>query len=61
MKKLSLALSVLLFLITTYLVIGIPMSVPNKFDLAQKLALGIVGITGYFGSVLYFVTYKMSK
>jgi len=61
MKKLTLVLALLLFTITTALMIMVPYAIKESLDIGQKLLLIILGVMGYMSSFLYFITYKNNK
>lgn len=50
-----------LFVITTYLLVALPILLNYTFDCVQKAVYICMGIMGYGGATLYFFTAKRIK
>ena len=60
-KMFLLFMTIFMFVITTSLLVMIPLAVQLPMDMSQRGFLFFVGAMGYFGTYLYYCAYKHRK
>lgn len=56
-----LTIGIFMFLLTTALIVMLPMAIVEPFDREQKVFLASIGIIGYIASFIYVITYVNNK
>ena len=60
-NNIILFIGIFMFLLTTAMMIMIPMAVGQSLDMEQKVFLASMGIIGYIASFIYVTTYINNK